>query len=149
MKLKQYGRSAMMGILAGTIYGLWAVYANWGHDVAHVARAAATQFVLSFCSTSFLTLMIELVLARARSAPNLVLAAVGPHAGMVTLFITIHTFAGTPNVLRTIAPSAMIGLLFCIAYVAKRSRAPQDDAAAAGASQAPVPSTGHPVPSEL
>ena len=149
MQLKKYGRSALMGILAGMIYGTWAVYANWGHDVAHVARAAATQFVLSFCSTSFLTLMIELVLARSRSAPNLVLAAVGPHAGMATLFIAIHTVAGTPNVLRTIAPSTVIGLVFCIVYVAKRSRAPQDDAAAAGASRDLVPVTGHPVPSEL
>lgn len=148
MKLKKYGRSAVMGILGGTIYGLWAVYANWNHDAAHVARAAATQFVLSFCSTSFLTLMIELVLARGRSAANRVLAAVGPHAGMVTLFITIHSLAGTPNVLRTIAPSACIGLLFSIAYVVKRSRAPQDDAAAVDASRDLAPA-GHPVTSEL
>src|SRR4051812_14854130 len=56
MKLKKYGRSAVMGILAGVLYGLWAVYANWSHDAVHVARAAGTQFVLSFCSTSFLTL---------------------------------------------------------------------------------------------
>jgi hypothetical protein len=145
MQLKKYGRSALMGVLAGTIYGLWAVYANWNHDVAHVARAAATQFTLSFCSTSFLMLMVELVLARGRSTPNLVLAAVGPHAGMVTLFIAIHSFAGTPNVLRTIAPSASIGLLFCIAYVVKRSRAPLDAPAGAGAPRDLVRSPGLPV----
>lgn len=126
MKLKKYGRSAVMGVLAGTIYGLWAVYANWSHDLAHVARAASTQFVLSFCSTSFLTLMIELVLARGRTVPNLVLAAVGPHAGMVSLFLTIHWFVGTPNVLATVAPSASIGLVFCIVYVLKRSQARLD-----------------------
>ena len=123
MKLKKYGRSAVMGVLAGTLYGLWAVYANWSHDFAHVARAAGTQFVLSFCSTSFLTLMIELVLARGRTVSNLALAAVGPHASMVTLFIVIHWFAGTPNVLKTIAPSASIGLVYCIVYVLKRSQA--------------------------
>jgi hypothetical protein len=126
MKLKKYGRSAVMGVLAGTLYGLWAVYANWSHDFAHVARAASTQFVLSFCSTSFLTLMIEFVLTRGRTVANLVLAAVGPHAGMVSLFIAIHWWSGTPNVLKTVAPSASIGLVFCIAYVLKRSQAPLD-----------------------
>lgn len=122
MSMKRHKVPLVMGVLAGTIYGLWAVYANWGHDLGHVLRAAGTQFVLSFCSTSFLTLMIELVLQRGRSAANLVLAAIGPHAGMVTLFIVLHTLAGTPNVLRTIAPSASIGLVFCIIYVLKRSQ---------------------------
>jgi hypothetical protein len=109
-----------------------------------VARAAATQFVLSFCSTSFLTLMIELVLTRGRSLGNLVLAALGPHAGMVSLFVAIHWFAGTPNVLKTVAPSASIGLVFCIVYVMKRSQAQVDAAvpafaAAPGREIAPVP----------
>ena len=131
MKLKKYGRSAVMGVLAGTIYGLWAIYANWSHDVSHVARAAATQFVLSFGSTAFLTLMIELVLARGRTLPNLILAAVGPHASMIALFIAIHWFAGTPNILRTVAPSASIGLVYSIVYVLKRSQA-QLDAPAPG-----------------
>jgi len=129
MKLKKLGRSAVMGILAGTLYGSWAVYANWNHDVAHVARAAAMQFLLSFCSTSFLTLMIELVLARGRSVGNLVVAAIGPHAGMVSVFVTAHWLAGTPNVLKTIAPSASIGLVFSILYVLKRRRAPLDQPA--------------------
>jgi hypothetical protein len=132
MKLKKLGRSAVIGILAGTLYGSWAVYANWNHDAAHVARAGATQFLLSFCSTSFLTLMIELVLARGRSAANLVAAAIGPHAGMVSVFLTAHWIAGTPNVLKTIAPSASIGLVFSILYVLKRRGAPADEAAPRG-----------------
>jgi len=129
MTLKKYGRSAVMGVLAGTIYGLWAIYANRGHDLAHVARAASTQFVLSSCSTALLTLLIELVLARGRSAAHLVGAAIGPHACMVALFIALHGLAGTPNIVTTIAPSASIGLVFSIAYVLKRSRAPKDDPA--------------------
>ena len=132
MKLKKYGRSAVIGVLAGTLYGSWAVYANWNHDVAHVARAGAMQFLLSFCSTSFLTLMIELVLARGRSTANLVAAAVGPHVSMVSVFLTAHWIAGTPNVLKTIAPSASIGLVFSILYVLKRRRAPQDEPVTAG-----------------
>lgn len=126
MSLKRHRTPFLMGILAGMVYGLWAVYANWGHDLPHVARAASAQFALSFCSTSFLTLVIELVLRRGRSTPNLVFAAVGPHAAMVTLFMTVHWLSGTPNILKTITPSASIGLLFCIAYVLKRSRGPQE-----------------------
>jgi len=136
MKLKKYGRSAVMGILAGVLYGLWAVYANWSHDAVHVARAAGTQFVLSFCSTSFLTLMIEFVLARGRAVSNLALAAVGPHLCMVASFVTIHWLAGTPNVLKTIAPSASIGLVYSILYVLKRSQA-QLDAPAPGLASLP------------
>jgi hypothetical protein len=131
MRLKPYGRSAVMGVLAGTIYGLWAVYANWNHDFGHVARAASAQFLLSFCSTSFLTLMIEVILARGRSAPNMVLAATGPHAGMTTLFVVIHWLSGTPNIVKTIAPSVSIGLVFSIIYVLKRSQAAQQVSAAA------------------
>ena len=123
MTLQNYRRSALIGALAGTIYGLWAIYANRGHDLAHVARAASAQFLLSFASTAFLTLLIEGVLARGRSVANLVLAATGPHAGMITLFMVVHWCAGTPNVLATIAPSAAIGLVFSIAYVLKRSQA--------------------------
>jgi len=127
--LKNHRIPVVMGILAGLLYGLWATYANWNHDIAHVARAACVQFALSFCSTAFLTLMIEYLLARGRSASNRVLAAVGPHAGMVLVFMTIHWVAGTPRVLKTIAPSAMIGLLFCITYVLKRSQSMQKNAA--------------------
>ena len=130
MRHEKLGRSAAIGLVAGVLYGSWAIYANRGHDVAHVARAAATQFVLSFCSTAFLTLLIELVVARGRSLANLVLAAVGPLAGMIALFIAVHWLSGTPNILRTIAPSASIGLVFCIVYVVKRSRSPLDEPAA-------------------
>ncbi|HEU4731482.1 MAG TPA: hypothetical protein VFT22_26490 [Kofleriaceae bacterium] len=121
-----------MGVLAGTTYGLWAVYANWNHDFVHVARAASVQFLLSFCATSFLTLMIELVLARGRSVANRVLAAMGPHAAMTVLFLAIHRISGTPDVVKTIAPSVSIGLVFAILYVLRRSQAPQDAAAPAG-----------------
>ncbi|WP_437683455.1 hypothetical protein [Sorangium sp. So ce131] len=136
MSSKKGGRPFLMGVLAGTIYGLWAVYANWGHDLLHVARAASAQFALSFCSTSFLTLVIELILRRGRSVPNLVFAATGPHAAMVTLFTTVHWLSGTPNVLKTITPSALIGLLFSIAYVLKRSHGPREERGPAPAAAA-------------
>lgn len=129
MKLRKYGRSAVMGVLAGTLYGSWAVYANWNHDAGHIARAAATQFLLSFCSTSFLTLMIEFMLARGRSLGNLVAAAIGPHTCMVALFVVAHSLAGTPNVVKTIAPSATVGLVYSILYVLKRRRSPLDEPA--------------------
>ena len=121
MTRKPYGRSVVMGILAGTLYGLWAVHANRGHDVAHVARAASAQFLLSSCATALLTLLIEVILARGRTIPNLVFAATGPHAGMVTLFLAVHLLSGTPHVLATIAPSAAIGLVFSMVYVRKRA----------------------------
>lgn len=118
---KTYTRPLLVGSAAGALYGAWAAYANWDHAATDVARAAATQFVLSFCSTTFLTLMIELVLARGRSRANRVVAALGPHALMVTLFVTLHTLAGTPNVVKTIAPSATVGLVFSGLYVWRAS----------------------------
>lgn len=122
MRLDQSKRALVMGVLAGALYGAWAIYANWNHGLPRVARAFAIQFVLSFCSTSFMTLMIELTLARGRSAANKLLAAIGPHSGMITLFVIIHYIAGTPHVMKTIAPSAVVGLLFCIVYVSRRGR---------------------------
>lgn len=125
MGLKKYSSPPLLiGVLSGAIYGLWATYANWGHDAAQVARAGAAQFVLSFCSTSFLALMMELLLKRGRSPRHLVVAATVPHFSMVALFLTTHWLSGTPRVFKTIAPSATIGLLFSIVYVLKRSRTP-------------------------
>ncbi|MGK3987104.1 hypothetical protein WME99_28955 [Sorangium sp. So ce136] len=148
MSVKKNGRPFLIGVLAGAIYGLWAAYANWGHDLPHVARAVSAQFALSFCSTSFLTLVIELVLRRGRSLPHLIFAATGPHAAMVTLFMTVHWLSGTPNVLKTITPSAMIGLLFCIAYVLKRSHEPRQELGpAAAAPRSFVEPPGHEVAS--
>lgn len=122
VKLKTFVRPALVAIALGTIHGRWAAYVNWNHGFGHAVRAASTQFVLSFCSTLFLTPMIERILARERSASNLVLAALGPQAGMVALFVTIHWLAGTPHVLKTIAPAASIGLVFSVLYVLKRGR---------------------------
>jgi len=122
MSLQKRGRSLVMGLLAGVLYGGWAAVANWHHDLSDVARASAVQFLLSFCSTSFLTLMIELLLARSRSILSLVLAATGPYSFMVAVFASAHWLSKTPNIARTIAPSALVGLLYCIAYVLKRSR---------------------------
>lgn len=122
MRHERLGRSVAIGLVAGVLYGSWAIHANRSHDVADIARAASTQFVLSFCSTALLTLMIELVVARGRSLANLVFAAIGPHAGVMAVFVAMHWLSGTPNILRTIAPSASIGLVFCIVYVVKRSR---------------------------
>jgi hypothetical protein len=122
MRHEKLGRSVVIGLVAGVLYGAWAIYANRGHEVGELSRAAATQFLLSFSSTAVLTLMIEFVLARGRSRANLVLAAVGPHAGVIALFMAVHWWSGTPNILRTVAPSALVGLVFCITYVAGRAR---------------------------
>jgi hypothetical protein len=121
--MKTYTRPILVGLAAGALYGSWAAFANREHAVAQVARAAATQFALSFGSTTLLGLMIELVLRRGRGRANRLLATFGPHACLTVVFVAVHLLAETPNVARTIAPSVVVGLLFSVVYVWRRTRA--------------------------
>jgi hypothetical protein len=112
---RKVNTSIAIGVAAGVMYGSWAAWANWGHGLAWL-RAAVAQFVLSFFSTALLTLAINRVLARGRSPANRLVAATVPLAIAITSFALLHWLLGTPQIAATIAPSAAIGLVFCIVY---------------------------------
>jgi hypothetical protein len=122
--LRPLRRAALSALGAGLLYGAWAYLANGEFGRAIATRAAAVQAAWSVALTLVLALAIE---RRARGSrvvedlplrrvalPPLLLVWAGP--------LAVHLVNGTPAVLRTIAPGAVIGTVFVCAYVAGLAR---------------------------
>jgi hypothetical protein len=121
--LRSLRRAALSAAGAALLYGAWAYVANSEFGRAIATRAAAVQAAWSVVLTLVLALAIE---RRARSRreeelplrrvalPPLLLVWAGP--------LAVHLLNGTPAVLRTIAPGAVIGTAFVCVYVAGLAR---------------------------
>jgi len=116
-------RAALSAAGAALLYGTWAYVANSEFGRATAARAAAVQATCSVVLTLVLALAVERCARGGRAArlplhrvalPPLLLAWCAPAA--------VHLLNGTPAVLRTIAPGAVIGTVFVCAYVAGLAR---------------------------
>ncbi len=110
-------RSLAMAAAAFCLYGGWAMLANRGHGLAAARRAGLVQGVLSFTITLGMTMLIEALHRRLRDrrrgAALTALCAVGLSGSAVVLG---HLAAGTPEVLRTVAPSLLIGSFYATSY---------------------------------
>ena len=108
-------RILLMSVAAFLLYGTWAIYANIEHGSVIAVRAGLAQGVYSFVSTVLITLLLETVYARAAVMPVLVAGTVGITC-TVTLITATHIAVGTPNLLKTIAPSVVIGGAYSYVY---------------------------------
>jgi hypothetical protein len=112
-------RSMIMAAIAFLAYGAWAAYANWDHGAAAYVPSALTQGVISFLVTAFLTLGMEAVFRRMRPGwARFGVTALGPQTGVAIATATAHYAVGTPEILTTMAPSLILGTLFCALYTA-------------------------------
>ncbi len=72
---------------------------------------------MSFCVTVFMTTVMNETYRRLGSWPGRsVLTATGPLSFVLSLMGLAHVSVGTPNVIKTIAPSAVIGFIYCVIY---------------------------------
>lgn len=131
--------SLAWGLGSGLLYGGWAFAANLDRTTAAAWSAGATQFALSGGATFVLTWGMQAILGRGSSAWHKVAAAAFPLNALAAVFALTHWLAGTPHVARTIAPSYLFGMLFCVAFVARKSRraARELDPRATGAGATP------------
>ncbi len=110
-------RSVASACLAFVVYAPWAFFANLGHGSARALRAGCTQGVLSFVLTLTLTQLME-ALFRIPRTPwrGFGLALAGAVCVSSLLNVSAHAIAGTPEILRTVAPVLVIGTAFFVSY---------------------------------
>ncbi len=112
-----------MALVAAVLYGGWAGIANAGYGVAIALKAAAVQG----CSSAFTTLVISsgiealYLYRRGRPLRRLSAATLPPTASSL-VHVGAHTFMGTPEILRTVLPSVVMGYVFAATYVAGLAR---------------------------
>ena len=99
-------------------YGTWAFGANFGHGHVAAIKAACTQGSYSFTITLVLALVIEWL--------HRVLQRLPHHSWLVgfiaclALYFTswsVNVVTGTPNILLTILPGAVISTIYTISYI--------------------------------
>lgn len=116
-KRSAFFRSLLMAILAFLIWGSWAYWANVSQDAAKAPFSALGQGLLSFMFTLVGSLMIEWLF---QFLPTVIwppyTAALMVSFTMVLLSIAMHWWIGTPSILLTVLPNALVSLLYCLTY---------------------------------
>ncbi|EKF19302.1 hypothetical protein [Nitratireductor pacificus] len=110
------GSSVVHMAVAFLAMGSWAVFANRTHPMPGPLLAGLVQGSLSAVITLFLKRFIEMLVARHAGVSGLVLPPL--YAGMtsLTLLYAIHSLAGTPEVLATIAVPLTVATCYAILY---------------------------------
>ena len=104
-------------------YGSWALYVNWDHGWQRAVHAGVAQGTMSFTATLALTLIAEWLFHLAETrALGAVLAITGTPVVVIGPMVVLHWIAGTPHVARTVAPSAIVGSAYVVAYTVKLVR---------------------------
>ncbi|MEE4300482.1 MAG: hypothetical protein V2J24_13665 [Pseudomonadales bacterium] len=115
-------RSAASGLAGFVVYGGWAWFWNMEHG-AMGQRAGLLQGSYSFVLTFFSTLMMEWIYRRCAQAPLARLLTIALTGVMLLAIpVTLHAFAGTPNIVGTILPGFLIGMGYTTAYVTALAR---------------------------
>lgn len=110
-------RALIVGCAAFLAFGGWALLANRAHPAAEMVRAAFTQGVLSFTSTTCSVLLLEYLYGLGSTPGRKLLLAVTGTPAIVFLTMTgVHALAGTPNIAITLLPSFVSGTIFFVTY---------------------------------
>ncbi len=96
--------------------GGWAVFANRDHPMPAPLLAGLVQGTLSACITFFLKRVIEAAASRLGGMAALIVPPLIAFAISVTLLATLHTLAGTPEVLATIAVPLTVATAYAALY---------------------------------
>ena len=117
MKRKSTRRIYISGILAFLIYGSWAAYANSDYGFLISLRSFLAQGLLSLFVTMVMTFGMEAVFSRVKWLfCRFILTAFGPLLLLLGFMIFVHWLIDTPHILKTVAPSAIVGTLYCVIY---------------------------------
>jgi hypothetical protein len=110
-------RALIVGCGAFLLFGGWALIANRAHPLPEMARAALTQGILSFTSTTCSVLLLEYLYNLGRTpARKLLLAVTGTPAIVFLTMAGVHALAGTPSIAITLLPSFISGTIFFVTY---------------------------------
>ena len=118
MTLNAFQRSALSGALGFVVYGGWAFWVNVGHSQAAGISAGLLQGSYSFFLTLCMTLVMEYLMFKFKRLPQRGLLTVSI-VSIITFLVaySLHWLNGTPEILLTILPGFVIGLVYSIVYV--------------------------------
>lgn len=102
--------SALAGFIA---FGAWAWFVNREYGPEVGVKAWWTQGSYSFVLTLIMTLIMEAVFKRSKSV---VKTAVPVCLGVYATSWSVNWLAGTPDILQTIAPGAVISTVYTVTY---------------------------------
>lgn len=126
------GRVVGLTVAAGVLYGGWAFAVNLAHGASTAARAGLVQALSSAFTTLVISGASEVLRRRLGTGPRgLVLAATLPPTATALVHLSAHLLNGTPAVLRTIAPSVIIGYVFAAVYALAAHRSARREPAQA------------------
>ncbi len=108
--------SVAHGAAGAALMGGWAFYANSGHAMPAPLWAALVQGALTAGITVVLKRVQEALVPRLPGALGLVGPPVVCAAISFCLLYTIHSLAGTPEVLVTLAVPVSVATLYACAY---------------------------------
>lgn len=99
-------------------YGGWAFVVNIGYGQMLALKAAITQGGYSFTITLVLALMIEWLFLRTKQWPfRLYFIGVIACSLLYVTSWSLNYLAGTPNILLTILPGAVVSTIYTIIYI--------------------------------
>lgn len=96
--------------------GGWAVWANRGHAAPAPIVAGLVQGTMTALITLGLKRMLEALVARLSGPASLILPPLAACAASALILSTVHTLAGTPEVLRTLAVPTSVATLYAALY---------------------------------
>ena len=113
--------AVVTGIIAGLLYGSWALYANYTDGIILASQAAAVQFICSALLGFFMTFIMDQICASKRTPRFIMIPASVITPLLLTLFVSYysHYLNDTPNIIITILPSQILGLIWTSLYTAK------------------------------
>jgi hypothetical protein len=103
--------SALCGFLG---YGSWGVWINMSHGWQAGLKAGLTQGSYSFMVTLFYSGLIEWIYAKTQKKALTIIVCC---LSVVMTSYLIHSLAGTPEIIPTIAPGVVIGSIYVSGYV--------------------------------
>lgn len=110
-------RVALLVFAAFALYGSWAFIVNLAHGAAVALRAGLLQGASSGVTTLVIGSVIESLHAALPSGRRRALLAAAVAASLsACVHLAVHLTAGTPEVLRTVLPSVVIGYVFAASY---------------------------------
>jgi hypothetical protein len=107
-------------VLGGSVYGAWAVWANWSQGASTAWGIGAAHWLTSTLLTFFGTMAMRWFYGRAAGLRNSFRGSLRACGGGLALtygsLLTVHGLLGTEQLLLTLAPGIIPNIVFCASY---------------------------------
>lgn len=105
----------LSALFAFIVWGSWAYYANSSHGGAVQRVAMMTQGTASFVITLVMTRSVTFLFSRVKDGwPRIFVPSVVTVSITGTALVSVHYWAGTPEVAATVSPALSVAFFYCL-----------------------------------